>query len=36
LYVFNCVLASYAVKPGQLEREVGPALLAMVADLSYV
>lgn len=36
LYVFNCVLGSLAVKPGQLERETGPALLAMVADLPYV
>lgn len=36
LYVFNCVLGAHGVKPGQLEHEVGPALLAMVAGLPYV
>lgn len=34
LYVFNCVLGSHGVKPGQLEREIGPALKAMVSDLA--
>lgn len=33
LYAFNCVLGSHAVKPGQLEHEIGPALLAMVTEL---
>lgn len=35
LYVFNCVLGSQFVKPGQLENEVGPALLEMTSVLPY-
>jgi DNA-binding IclR family transcriptional regulator len=34
LFVFNCVLASTAVRPGQLETEVGPQLLEMVGGLT--
>ncbi|HEY9281019.1 MAG TPA: IclR family transcriptional regulator [Eoetvoesiella sp.] len=33
LFVFNCVLSSHLVKPGQLENEVGPQLLEMVNSL---
>ncbi len=36
LFVFNCVLGAQAVKPGQLENEVGPALLEMVTGMPYV
>lgn len=35
LFVFNCVLGSHMVKPGQLENEVGPQLLEMVAGMMY-
>lgn len=35
LYVFNCVLGLQFVKPGQLENEVGPALLEMTSVLPY-
>jgi DNA-binding IclR family transcriptional regulator len=34
LVVFNCVLASTAVQPGQLENEIGPQLVEMVGSLS--
>lgn len=34
VYVFNCVLHSHLVKPGQLENEIGPQLVEMVASLS--
>jgi DNA-binding IclR family transcriptional regulator len=33
LFVFNCVLASSAVTPGQLENQVGPQLVEMVGGL---
>jgi DNA-binding IclR family transcriptional regulator len=35
LFVFNCVLGSQTVKPGQLEKEIGPQLLEMVAGMPY-
>lgn len=35
LFVFNCVLGAQTVKPGQLENEVGPALLEMVGAMPY-
>lgn len=34
LFVFNCVLHSYLVKPRQLEKEIGPQLLQMVTGLA--
>lgn len=35
LYVFNCVLGAHVVKPGQLEKEVGPQLLEMISTMNY-
>lgn len=35
LFVFNCVLGAHMVKPGQLEKEVGPQLLEMVSSMPY-
>jgi DNA-binding IclR family transcriptional regulator len=33
VYVFNCVLHTHLVKPGQLQKETGPLLLEMVTNL---